>query len=111
MIPYAVHLFYIRVICGCLVVSTSFFGVMVTVGLVSGQHSDDLRAAVGRRLAVADHHDSQIALGDGEDSPLQSSKRSSTCFRLIYPFFISFFFADDQSRETLCGIGSALTNF
>ncbi|KAJ8965133.1 hypothetical protein NQ314_004358 [Rhamnusium bicolor] len=36
-----------------------------------------MRAAVGRRLAVAEHHSSQVALGDGEDSPLQSSKRSS----------------------------------
>lgn len=68
---------------GCLVVSTSF-GVMLTVGLVNGQGSEELRAAVGRRLAVADHHSSQMALGDGEDSPLQSSKRSSMCLNIAY---------------------------
>lgn len=58
------------------------FGVMLTVGLVNGQRSEELRAAVGRRLAVADHHSSQMALGDDEDSPLQSSKRSSMCLNI-----------------------------
>lgn len=79
-----------------LAVPTSF-GLMVTVGLVHGQKSEELRAAVGRRLAVADHHSSQVALGDGEDSPLQSSKRSSTCFYIDLRFCI--FFMCDQLRE------------
>lgn len=65
------------------------FGVMLTVGLVNGQRSEELRAAVGRRLAVADHHSSQIGLGDAEDSPLQSSKRSSTCFCIFAFYFYS----------------------
>ncbi|XP_056644165.1 NPC intracellular cholesterol transporter 1-like isoform X3 [Diorhabda sublineata] len=47
------------------------------VGLVRGQLSEDMRAEVARRLAVPEHHSSQVALGDAEDSPLQSSKRSS----------------------------------
>ncbi|XP_019770254.2 NPC intracellular cholesterol transporter 1 isoform X2 [Dendroctonus ponderosae] len=49
------------------------------VGLV-GQGSEEMRAAVGRRLASAEFHSSQVALGDasaGENSPLQSSHRSS----------------------------------
>ncbi|XP_066140197.1 NPC intracellular cholesterol transporter 1 isoform X2 [Euwallacea fornicatus] len=49
------------------------------VGLV-GQGSEEMRAAVGRRLASAEFHSSQVALGDasaGEDSPLQSSHRTS----------------------------------
>lgn len=66
------------------------FGIMLTVGLVSGQLSEELSAAVGRRLAVADHHSSQMALGDGEDSPLQSSKRSSTCFSIQFAFIFIF---------------------
>ncbi|XP_050509728.1 NPC intracellular cholesterol transporter 1-like isoform X1 [Diabrotica virgifera virgifera] len=45
------------------------------VGLVSG--AEEMRAEVARRLAVPQHHSSQVALGDAEDSPLQSSKRSS----------------------------------
>ncbi|CAG9827164.1 unnamed protein product [Diabrotica balteata] len=48
---------------------------LVTVGLVSG--AEEMRAEVARRLAVPQHHSSQVALGDAEDSPLQSSKRSS----------------------------------
>ncbi|ENN71122.1 hypothetical protein YQE_12055, partial [Dendroctonus ponderosae] len=43
--------------------------------------SEEMRAAVGRRLASAEFHSSQVALGDasaGENSPLQSSHRSST---------------------------------
>ncbi|CAG9824579.1 unnamed protein product [Phaedon cochleariae] len=68
------------------VVGSVMFLVMVTacsrrtddlVGLVNGHRSDELRASVARRLAVADHHSSQVALGEGEESPLQSSKRSS----------------------------------
>ncbi|KAJ8923333.1 hypothetical protein NQ315_001891 [Exocentrus adspersus] len=47
------------------------------VGLVTGHRSEELRAVVGRRLAANERHSSQVALGDGEDSPLQSSKRSS----------------------------------
>ncbi|XP_074041055.1 NPC intracellular cholesterol transporter 1 isoform X3 [Leptinotarsa decemlineata] len=45
------------------------------VGLINGQRSDELRAT--RNLGVADHYSSQVALGEGEESPLQSSKRSS----------------------------------
>ncbi|CAH1135903.1 unnamed protein product [Ceutorhynchus assimilis] len=47
------------------------------VGLV-GQGSEEMRAAVGRRLASAEYH--AMAQGEasaGEDSPLQSSHRSS----------------------------------
>ncbi|XP_018568156.1 Niemann-Pick C1 protein isoform X3 [Anoplophora glabripennis] len=47
------------------------------VGLVTGHRSEELRAVVARRLAASERHSSQVALGDGEDSPLQSSKRSS----------------------------------
>ncbi|KAJ8956647.1 hypothetical protein NQ318_014001 [Aromia moschata] len=47
------------------------------VGMVTGHKSEEMRAVVGRRLAANEHHSSQVALGDGEDSPLQSSKRSS----------------------------------
>lgn len=53
------------------------------MGLVSGQ-SEELRAAVGRRLAGMERHSSQVALGDGEDSPLQSSKRSSTFYTALH---------------------------
>ncbi|XP_030752069.1 NPC intracellular cholesterol transporter 1 isoform X3 [Sitophilus oryzae] len=45
-----------------------------------GHASEEMRAAVGRRLASEGFHSSQVALGDasaGEDSPLQSSHRSS----------------------------------
>ncbi|CAH1984188.1 unnamed protein product [Acanthoscelides obtectus] len=47
-----------------------------------GHRSEELRAAVGRRLAggTPQRHASQVALGEAvenEDSPLQSSKRSS----------------------------------
>ncbi|XP_060521524.1 NPC intracellular cholesterol transporter 1 isoform X2 [Cylas formicarius] len=48
------------------------------VGMVSGHTSEEMRVAVARRLASAERHSSQVALGEaGEDSPLQSSKRSS----------------------------------
>lgn len=55
------------------------------VGLV-GQGSEEMRAAVGRRLASAEFHSSQVALGDasaGENSPLQSSHRSSRFMIII----------------------------
>ncbi|XP_076272104.1 Niemann-Pick type C-1a isoform X2 [Rhynchophorus ferrugineus] len=44
-----------------------------------GQASEEMRAAVGRRLASVGYHSSQVALDGsaGEDSPLQSSHRSS----------------------------------
>ncbi|XP_074041077.1 NPC intracellular cholesterol transporter 1 isoform X2 [Leptinotarsa decemlineata] len=45
------------------------------VGLINGQRSDELRAT--RNVGMADHHSSQVASGEGEESPLQSSKRSS----------------------------------
>lgn len=64
----------------------------LVVGLV-GQGSEEMRAAVGRRLASAEFHSSQVALGDasaGEDSPLQSSHRTSTCtFQFSYSPFLS----------------------
>ncbi|XP_017782929.1 PREDICTED: Niemann-Pick C1 protein isoform X2 [Nicrophorus vespilloides] len=42
-------------------------------GLIRGRGTDE----VGRRLAGMDRSSSHTALGDGEDSPLQQSKRSS----------------------------------
>lgn len=50
-------------------------GVAVAV-MVRGRGTDEVKAAVGRRLAGMDHT-SHTTLGDGEDSPLQESKRSS----------------------------------
>ena len=50
-------------------------GVTVT-GLVRGRGGEDVRIAVGRRLAGVDRSPHNT-LGDSEDSPLQQSKRSS----------------------------------
>lgn len=57
---------------------------LVAVGLVTGHRSEELRAVVARRLAAGERHSSQVALGEGEDSPLQSSKRSSTFIDTLY---------------------------
>lgn len=46
--------------------------------LMRGRGTDEVRAAVGRRLAGVDRSPHNT-LGDNEDSPLQQSKRSSTC--------------------------------
>lgn len=54
-------------------------GVAVAV-MVRGRGTDEVRAAVGRRLAGMDHT-SHTTLPDGEDSPLQQSKRSSMFIR------------------------------
>ncbi|CAG9859649.1 unnamed protein product [Phyllotreta striolata] len=47
------------------------------VGLLVSGASEEMRAEVARRLANSERHSSQVALGEAEDSPLQSSKRSS----------------------------------
>ncbi|XP_044253675.1 NPC intracellular cholesterol transporter 1 isoform X1 [Tribolium madens] len=47
------------------------------VGLVTGHGSEDMRAAVGRRLAGVDRQSRLVLGSDEEDSPLQDSKRSS----------------------------------
>jgi Niemann-Pick C1 protein len=47
------------------------------VGLVTGHGSEEMRAAVGRRLAGGDRQSRLVLGGDEEDSPLQESKRSS----------------------------------
>lgn len=54
---------------------TCWYG--VTAGLVSGTVSDELRSAVGQRLAGVENT-SRSLFGDGEDSPLRESQRSST---------------------------------
>lgn len=48
----------------------------LTVGLVRGPVSDELRSAVGQRLAGVEST-SRSLFGDGEDSPLRESQRSS----------------------------------
>lgn len=51
----------------------------VAVGLVTGHGSEEMRAAVGRRLAGVDRQSRLVLGSDEEDSPLQDSKRSSMC--------------------------------
>jgi hypothetical protein len=53
------------------------------VGLVTGHGSEEMRAAVGRRLAGGDRQSRLVLGGDEEDSPLQESKRSSMSLFLI----------------------------
>lgn len=59
-------------------------------GLVKGRGTDEVRAAVGRRLAGVDHS-SRGTLGDSEDSPLQQSKRSSTLLTHLTHFRVNIF--------------------
>lgn len=54
-----------------------WYGVGFAVaGMMRGHGTDEVRIAVGRRLAGMDNT-SHTTLGDSEDSPLQQSKRSS----------------------------------
>lgn len=57
-------------------VGVTFCGMGFAVGLVRGTVSDELRSAVGQRLAGVENT-SRSLFGDGEDSPLRESQRSS----------------------------------
>ncbi|XP_022916873.2 NPC intracellular cholesterol transporter 1 isoform X2 [Onthophagus taurus] len=53
-----------------------FSGTYTVAAIIRGRGTDEVRAAVGRRLAGVDRSPHNT-LGDSEDSPLQQSKRSS----------------------------------